>query len=140
MVRVVDEYQNFVLLDQICVGGVFRLPSNRFPEVHLCRSEKERARAPCRFNHEQIIPSAVGQEATGAVWSRSPCRLANRQKSAATRPHQTEFQTRSGTSTRQGNLREYHCQRFQGLVNRICLLYTSPSPRDATLSRMPSSA
>ena len=26
------------------------------------------------------------------------------------------------------------------LINRICLLYTSPSPRDATLSRMPSSA
>ena len=26
------------------------------------------------------------------------------------------------------------------LVNWICLLYTSPSPRDATLSRMPSSA
>mgnify|MGYP003310802378 CR=1 FL=1 len=25
-------------------------------------------------------------------------------------------------------------------VNYICLLYTSPSPRDATLSRMPSSA
>ena len=25
-------------------------------------------------------------------------------------------------------------------VNNICLLYTSPSPRDATLSRMPSSA
>ena len=24
--------------------------------------------------------------------------------------------------------------------SRICLLYTSPSPRDATLSRMPSSA
>ena len=24
--------------------------------------------------------------------------------------------------------------------NKICLLYTSPSPRDATLSRMPSSA
>jgi len=24
--------------------------------------------------------------------------------------------------------------------HRICLLYTSPSPRDATLSRMPSSA
>ena len=27
-----------------------------------------------------------------------------------------------------------------GAFNRICLLYTSPSPRDATLSRMPSSA
>ena len=26
------------------------------------------------------------------------------------------------------------------VTNRICLLYTSPSPRDATLSRMPSSA
>ena len=25
-------------------------------------------------------------------------------------------------------------------LNDICLLYTSPSPRDATLSRMPSSA
>ena len=25
-------------------------------------------------------------------------------------------------------------------TNTICLLYTSPSPRDATLSRMPSSA
>ena len=26
------------------------------------------------------------------------------------------------------------------VLNKICLLYTSPSPRDATLSRMPSSA
>ena len=26
------------------------------------------------------------------------------------------------------------------LINNACLLYTSPSPRDATLSRMPSSA
>ena len=25
-------------------------------------------------------------------------------------------------------------------ISRICLLYTSPSPRDATLARMPSSA
>ena len=29
-------------------------------------------------------------------------------------------------------------QAFEGVC--ICLLYTSPSPRDATLSRMPSSA
>ena len=27
-----------------------------------------------------------------------------------------------------------------GKLTHICLLYTSPSPRDATLSRMPSSA
>ena len=26
------------------------------------------------------------------------------------------------------------------VTSKICLLYTSPSPRDATLSRMPSSA
>ena len=33
-------------------------------------------------------------------------------------------------------------QKYQVLVlnNNTCLLYTSPSPRDATLSRMPSSA
>ena len=30
--------------------------------------------------------------------------------------------------------------RFESLVIKDCLLYTSPSPRDATLSRMPSSA
>ena len=33
---------------------------------------------------------------------------------------------------------------FSGIIeealNKTCLLYTSPSPRDATLSRMPSSA
>ena len=29
---------------------------------------------------------------------------------------------------------------IQSAKNELCLLYTSPSPRDATLSRMPSSA
>ena len=29
---------------------------------------------------------------------------------------------------------------FKTALSTICLLYTSPSPRDATLSRMPSSA
>ena len=29
---------------------------------------------------------------------------------------------------------------FKQIVYELCLLYTSPSPRDATLSRMPSSA
>ena len=31
-------------------------------------------------------------------------------------------------------------QLFKDYSGKICLLYTSPSPRDATLSRMPSSA
>ena len=33
-----------------------------------------------------------------------------------------------------------HTALAETLLRRICLLYTSPSPRDATLSRMPSSA
>ena len=32
------------------------------------------------------------------------------------------------------------CQRYVVGESPFCLLYTSPSPRDATLSRMPSSA
>ena len=31
-------------------------------------------------------------------------------------------------------------EKFTKIVGTTCLLYTSPSPRDATLSRMPSSA
>ena len=31
-------------------------------------------------------------------------------------------------------------KQFQNLTNKFCLLYTSPSPRDNTTSRMPSSA
>ena len=41
-------------------------------------------------------------------------------------------------------LLDLNMPRFDGLeflsMMRTCLLYTSPSPRDATLSRMPSSA
>ena len=33
-----------------------------------------------------------------------------------------------------------HCVREEWEVNNICLLYTSPSPRDQEASRMPSSA
>ena len=33
----------------------------------------------------------------------------------------------------------YEARKY-GIHSAICLLYTSPSPRDATLSRMPSSA
>ena len=31
-------------------------------------------------------------------------------------------------------------KKISSSISQICLLYTSPSPRDATLSRMPSSA
>ena len=39
------------------------------------------------------------------------------------------------------NAREFTISEYtQWNINNVCLLYTSPSPRDATLSRMPSSA
>ena len=38
-----------------------------------------------------------------------------------------------------GTLNFYDLNYWDDLLN-VCLLYTSPSPRDATLSRMPSSA
>ena len=47
----------------------------------------------------------------------------------------------SGQVVRQGDPRIVFLQQeFDVDVRRTCLLYTSPSPRDATLSRMPSSA
>ena len=39
-----------------------------------------------------------------------------------------------------GNLKTNSDIRIDGTMDGNCLLYTSPSPRDATLSRMPSSA
>ena len=35
---------------------------------------------------------------------------------------------------------QYKTQQIYNTLNRHCLLYTSPSPRDRTRSRMPSSA
>ena len=51
----------------------------------------------------------------------------------------------SGALTPEGNLTlvdDYHTDYSDGSGQQFitCLLYTSPSPRDATLSRMPSSA
>ena len=42
----------------------------------------------------------------------------------------------SGIAALDGDVFKYMCK----AANLPCLLYTSPSPRDATLSRMPSSA
>ena len=38
------------------------------------------------------------------------------------------------------NVHDYKAMTILGVPILICLLYTSPSPRDATLPRMPSSA
>ena len=54
-----------------------------------------------------------------------------------TRRAQRSARTHARLGTQEGKRRE--CAQ-RALVCGHCLLYTSPSPRDATLSRMPSSA
>ena len=48
-----------------------------------------------------------------------------------------ELLEKSARSASGGNLQPW---KIYVINNETCLLYTSPSPRDATLSRMPSSA
>ena len=51
------------------------------------------------------------------------------------------FEVKDGVITFDKELSGEEFLQRSGLVEgQICLLYTSPSPRDATLSRMPSSA
>ena len=52
---------------------------------------------------------------------------------------ETEFQVGDRVVPRE-EITTTETRQFQGECLNICLLYTSPSPRDATLSRMPSSA
>ena len=53
-----------------------------------------------------------------------------------------ENYTHKGTFESIQEMRNFLCERKYDNDDKtyICLLYTSPSPRDATLSRMPSSA
>ena len=52
----------------------------------------------------------------------------------------TIFHKQSQQEEQQSHLQDAENQRLEDVLLLICLLYTSPSPRDATLSRMPSSA
>ena len=51
-----------------------------------------------------------------------------------------EVETRQLTDKEIDILREMYLVRFGTAMNGICLLYTSPSPRDKRQTRMPSSA
>ena len=51
-----------------------------------------------------------------------------------------EGQNENAIFARPFNNKEAFPQKLTSKKHNICLLYTSPSPRDATLSRMPSSA
>ena len=52
----------------------------------------------------------------------------------------TEAIATAASSGKIGDGKIFICPLEQAIRIRTCLLYTSPSPRDATLSRMPSSA
>ena len=68
--------------------------------------------------------------------AKSPIVLASVDKRARPTPNQVKYSRDfiNMTGARSGFVN------FNGDEDDICLLYTSPSPRDATLSRMPSSA
>ena len=52
-----------------------------------------------------------------------------------------EFKELTYQTAIRGDFGDYKREQFQRWKEYLdCLLYTSPSPRDATLSRMPSSA
>ena len=53
-------------------------------------------------------------------------------------PRKASFLQEWGCELTKGNL--LNSSDIEYALQDICLLYTSPSPRDATLSRMPSSA
>ena len=67
-----------------------------------------------------------GKTRTGAEWIRAQVADNGKRRIALVAPTYSD-------------VREVMLEGESGLLN-ICLLYTSPSPRDATLSRMPSSA
>ena len=54
-------------------------------------------------------------------------------------PENFEFNNKSLEAAKK-IISNYPNGKQQSAVMALCLLYTSPSPRDATLSRMPSSA
>ena len=86
-----------------------------------------------KFNEQGLIPAIIQEEGTGRVlmmaWMNADSIRDTIEKG------KTHFWSRS---------RQKYWMKGESSGNtqqvKDCLLYTSPSPRDATLSRMPSSA
>ena len=96
---------------------------------------------------------AMGEAVRGLAGKRSAVMLANHGpvvagkdiEAACNAVEELEDSARLAMMVRGVNARMLTAQEVQKVVKRFdvewdCLLYTSPSPRDATLSRMPSSA
>ena len=100
----------------------------RAAEDHAAASRRlEPTRAPAppvtldRGASRARVASVISELARGVRWVAELCRRRASERASG------------------GAIRQRADQTLAGLVF-FCLLYTSPSPRDATLSRMPSSA
>ena len=96
--------------------------------------------APCGFHERQVVENKdrflEGAEFTDEWESYMLDQGIEKQKRELYRKRADYKQSLGAFSWEQDS--SSHSDTFTG--NRACLLYTSPSPRDATLSRMPSSA
>ena len=80
---------------------------------------------PCaRTNHALCLGAGARSSRFPAIWD-----AARRNQAASARAWNTTYIAGGGKK-----------ETATGAICKNCLLYTSPSPRDATLSRMPSSA
>ena len=84
------------------------------------------------------IVLTFGSTIGGGIWAASQFFAQLNEQSEAVVAATTQAE---GLATRFDDLRESNATRLQAMDFRnTCLLYTSPSPRDGLLSRMPSSA
>ena len=85
------------------------------------------------FNASGCLNPELGQLGDDDAYRRWQARVTSYHRDGKS----SRADSKKNRRNRSGQTRGYHQDRDQ--VNS-CLLYTSPSPRDATLSRMPSSA
>ena len=96
--------------------------------------------------HEEFHRSILalkGYPSKNAHWQNSVTQVTDSDLTEFKKFHNADL-IRQATAGNEGNLEFVHTiekdRFFEGVNVWTCLLYTSPSPRDATLSRMPSSA
>ena len=115
-----------------CTPGSISLPAARF----VTHEASETSHTPSRRHAEPGAPSAGAAAADRrAVLRGFPDELLPARNEP--KPRRARARARAAAPPAPGRLGHISPRHGAGLC---CLLYTSPSPRDATLSRMPSSA
>ena len=118
-------------------AGELGQPPNGFPKV--LQKKVLGKRKPITVRPGSILP-AVDFEAERKAASEKTGRPVTDQSLASYLLYPDVFQAYSKHRTEYGNVSLLPTPAFFYGMESGCLLYTSPSPRDATLSRMPSSA